>query len=796
VGIEDINVIAACTIVSKNYLPFARTLADSYIRHHKGAMVFVLLIDKADGYFDPSKEKFQLIKLDELDNIENKEQILFKYNIIEFSTAVKPFFIEYIFKHHPVKQLLYFDPDILITNPLNKIQNLLNTYSIVVIPHITSPISISDKELPNEITFLQCGAYNLGFIGLSKTEETLRFIQWWKERLLHYCLHDVQNGLFVDQKWIDMVPALFDGVFILKEPGYNVAYWNLQEKNFSDRNDKLMVNDMPLYFFHFSGLEVDRIESISKYLTRYRLSDFKELRRLFELYKELLIKNSYHVAKIWPYSYGFFDNSKRIRDIDRRKYWAMGEKVAKFGNPFETKGTRSFYEYLRRHRWKWTIHQKIISNIIPTGLKYKEQIRKLPFICSIAKEFYQKILLSRYKERVTYNNLGMEDHDFIYNNDRFGTTSVAKGDYGINLAGYLDAESGVGESARCLIKVIQSANIPFVLNNVEQPWIRRDDKTHSSLFSERNPHSINLLHVNADQTPYVAKALGQGYFPSKYNIGYWYWEASKFPYLEWKKSFDYFNEIWVASNFCLEAISRVSHIPVVKIPPSVSVDIQGVYSKEFFGIRPDSYAFLFMFDFLSFIERKNPFSIIDAFNLSYRNFDMRNAMLVIKCSNSDKNPKEYKRLLNSVKGLPVLIINKYFANDELHGLLNISDCYVSLHRAEGFGFPIAKAMNFGKPVIVTAYSGNMDFTNNKNSYLVNYDLVEIKSDIGPYKKGYEWAEPDIDHAASLMFKAYKYREESTKIGQEAVKYIKRHYSPGVLAKRLVKRVELIRKIMA
>jgi len=337
--------------------------------------------------------------------------------------------------------------------------------------------------------------------------------------------------------------------------------------------------------------------------------------------------------------------------------------------------------------------------------------------------------------------------------------------------------------------------MPFVLNNVDQPWIRRDDKTYSSLFSERNPYSINLLHVNADQTAPVARALGQSYFSSRYNIAYWYWEASKFPYETWKESFGYFDEIWVASNFCLESISEVSHIPVVKIPPSVAVNINGNYAKNYFGVKPDLYAFFYMFDFLSYIERKNPFAVIDAFKLSYQNFDMHNAILVIKCSNSDKKPKEYERILNSVKGLPVLIINKYLSKDELHGLINISDCYVSLHRAEGFGLPIAEAMYFGKPVIVTGYSGNMDFTNNTNSYLTNFNLTEIKTNIGPYKKGYVWAEPDIDHAANLMFKVYNCREESAKIGQKAAKCIRRYYSPDTLAKGLVKRVALIRKIM-
>jgi glycosyltransferase involved in cell wall biosynthesis len=632
----------------------------------------------------------------------------------------------------------------------------------------------------------------MGFIGLSKSEETFRFIQWWKERLWHYCLHDIQSGLFVDQKWLDMVPSFFDEVFILKEPGYNVSYWNLHEKKFSIRNNRLMVNGMPLKFFHFSGLDIDKMESISKYQTRYRLNDFRKLRGLFELYKELLIKNGYHEAKAWPYSYNYFDNGEKIRDIDRRKYWIMEDKVAAFGNPFETKGRQSFYGYLRRHRWKSTIPQKIISIIISIGLKYKANVAKMPFISRIAKKFYHKFLV---KERTIYNSRGTDDHDSIDHTNIFLASGIAKGDYGINLAGYLDTESGVGESARSLIKVIQSANMPFVLNNVKQPWIRRDDKTYISSFTERNPYFINLLHVNADQAPVVARTLGRNYFSSKYNIAYWYWETSKFPYEELKESFDYFNEVWVASNFCLEAISEISHIPVVKIPPAVNVNISGNYTKDYFGINPNLYTFFYMFDFLSYIERKNPFAAIDAFKLSYHNFDMRNAVLVIKCSNNDKKPKQYNQLLKSVKGLPVLIINGYLSKDQLHGLINISDCYVSLHRAEGLSLPIAEAMYLGKPVIVTAYSGNMDFTNNRNSFLVDFNLTEIEKNIGPYKKGYVWAEPDIGHAASFMFKVYQDREESVKVGQEAARYIRRYYSPSTLAARLVKRVELIKKMM-
>jgi len=193
-----------CTIISKNYLSYARVLANSFLQYNKGD-VFVLLTDSIDGYFDPKREKFILVEINDIkDRIKNFEAFCFQYNATELNTAVKPFFIEFLLEKYRLKKLVFFDPDILITQNLDGLFRLLDDYSIVLIPHVTRPFK--DNQKPAEIEILRSGVYNLGFIALTNKEITNRLIRWWKERLSYYCKIDVQKGLFVDQKWIDLIP--------------------------------------------------------------------------------------------------------------------------------------------------------------------------------------------------------------------------------------------------------------------------------------------------------------------------------------------------------------------------------------------------------------------------------------------------------------------------------------------------------------------------------------------------------------------------------------------------------------
>lgn len=326
------------TIVSKNYISHARVLINSFLKFHRDVKAFVLLADKVDGYFLHEKEPFNVIEADSL-GIEDFNSFSFKYNIVEFNTAVKPFFFEYLFSKYGFRKVVYLDPDIVVFRELAEIFEALDTYSIVLTPHITSPIP-DDDRVPKEIDILKAGVFNLGFLGLSGGDNTVKLLSWWKRRLYDKCLQAPLSGYAVDQIWMSLVPCLFDNYLILKNPGYNVAYWNLHERAITKRNEEYLVNGGPLYFFHFSGFSPDKRDVISKYQNRFGpIDSLSALNELCQTYNKLLNENGYHESSKWPYSYGFFKNGSVIPDFVRVIYWSLGTNSLRFGNPFD-----SFYK--------------------------------------------------------------------------------------------------------------------------------------------------------------------------------------------------------------------------------------------------------------------------------------------------------------------------------------------------------------------------------------------------------------------------------------------------------------------
>lgn len=348
-----------CTIVAKNYLAQARCLTESFLKHHPDGQVFVLLADRRDGFFDPSQEQFITLEAHDL-QIPDFDQMAFRYTVVEFNTAVKPFLLEYLFSKYQLRSLCYFDPDIYFYRPITPIFDLLEHNSVVLTPHLLAPIE--DSHLPDEPYILRAGVYNLGFIGLAQGPDLERLLRWWQRRLLKDCVVDIARGLFVDQRWIDLIPGFFDRVAILREPGFNVAYWNLNHRTVHQRDGELLVNGKPLFFYHFSGLPLNEISAISKHQDRYSLADLPDLKPLFVDYRDRMLANGHDLVKRWPYAYGRFDNGVNIPDMARH-LWRNLNGETRWPRPFAADSADSFFHWLNREAHSGVKQGALISNL-------------------------------------------------------------------------------------------------------------------------------------------------------------------------------------------------------------------------------------------------------------------------------------------------------------------------------------------------------------------------------------------------------------------------------------------------
>ena len=334
---------AACTICSLNYLPYARTLCDSFLRYHPDCKFYVLLVDRLPADFERLSERFEMITVEELD-IADFPSVAFKYDILELNTNVKPTFLRALLARG-IDQLVYLDPDIFVYRALDSVFDALAERSIVLTPHIFSSIP---NDSQSEHFFLMSGVFNLGFVALSKCAETESFLSWWENRCLNLAFHESREGLYVDQKWIDLVPCLFDSLKILKNPGCNMAHWNLHERLLSLDGGVWMVNgNSPLEFYHFSGISVDGAERISKYTDRFNLNNRPDLRSIFEEYRAQLIDHGIRIFNSGKYAFGVFDNGQYINRLTRCIY-AANLKTFSDENPF--KSSSRFYQWAKTAR--------------------------------------------------------------------------------------------------------------------------------------------------------------------------------------------------------------------------------------------------------------------------------------------------------------------------------------------------------------------------------------------------------------------------------------------------------------
>jgi len=741
-----------CTIIARNYLAQARVLVESINTHHPLAQVNVLVIDAKQNEL---QEVFPITTLQDI-AIADVEQLAFKYTLTEFATAVKPFYIDFLFQTTQTKQIIYLDPDCKLFSPLQEVKKLLQEQDIILTPHITTPYT--DTKNPSERTILRSGPYNLGFLALRNNTNTKKFLLWWQEKLYHHCY--MRGNLFVDQKWLIMAESMFERVYILKHPGYNVAYWNLHERSIKQQK-QLLCNNKPLRFFHFSGFQPTCPEHISFHQNRFQFQHLnKEVKNMFKTYQEELFAKQYLKTRNINYRFNYYQNKKRITTFERKLFVLQQQKGHQ---PFHTQ-KNSFYRYVRRGFF--------LKELFFIGL--------IDILFRTKKILFDKIITTLLGKAKT-----KQLKDFLVKKNPFEkkiyTLYQQKPAYGINIYGYHTTESGMGESARTLTKTIQKTTIPHVLNNDTSTNSRQQANLQPNMQTY-NKYDHNIIVVNGDRFKKTINELGKAYFTQRTTIAYWTWELNTLP-KTWPANHPVIDAFWVPSTFVQQTLQKKTTKPIQVIPHSISSSQKKVVSKR----KQKPFTFLFMFDFYSYVERKNPFAVIDAFKQA---FDKQEPVqLIIKCINETYNIKAFLQLQEAAKQHSIIILNTYLSKPEVEELIQTCDCYVSLHRSEGFGLTIAEAMACEKPVIVTAYSGNMDFCNEKNSYLVGGTLKTIKKNYGPYTKGNVWAEPNCKVAATYMRQVYENKKEAKEKAKQARKTITRHHSPKTVASIVQKQLK-------
>lgn len=837
------------TICSKNYLHYARTLMESVRLHQPDAIRLVALCDAPEGIDPPlDPEEFEMVPMRDL-GIPDLPLMVSKYSVLELNTAIKPSVFQYLLKVRHFDQVVYFDPDIRLYRDLAPLCSRLETASILLTPHITDPIQ--DQRHPGEITFLLCGTYNLGFIAVKNTPEAGRLMAWWQDRLRDECVVDLPHGLFVDQKWANLIPGLIDDVCICRDPGWNTAYWNLAQREITIAEDgSLRVNQSPLFFFHFSGVNVEGTV-FSSHQDRFTMSNLpEEVRALTLEYCARLRQNGAETYAQLSYAYSRFPSGRRIPDFIRRIHRTHPYVAKELGAFTESGSEEKWMQYAMEippgyqvlNRAALAIYEMRIDLTnafpdVPLGNEFtyahwfvdngKQQPDIDPdFVDDVAKrlqglsmsspstsgnvkhlfrvKLYRNIYrfawrLQRWVTPLTSMAFRRKVHEILVHLAYSQKTpplrlpQIPPPPFGVNLMGYLGAESGIGRALRLSIAAMEAVGIPVSLRNFEVGCVsRKEELPEGATQSENTPYPINLFHINADQMPIAHSQLEPELFDGRYNIGFWYWELQEFPEV-WHDAYRHLDEIWVATSFCQEAVARCSPIPVLKMPPGIHVAPDPRFDRAYFGLPEDCFLFLTMADGLSFFERKNSLATVQAFLEAFPEPQER-VKLVVKVMNSACSETGYASLLETIQNHPAIILmDKTLTRKETDSLIEACDSVVSLHRAEGFGLPLAEAMYLGKPVMATHWSGNTDFVNHHLAYPVTFTLVELEKDYGPYEKGMHWAEPDHDSAVSALQEIAENGDEVRRRAARGQTFIRSQYSPEVAGERMKARLDWIMK---
>jgi len=676
-------------------------------------------------------------------------------------------------------RVIVLEYDSLIYSRLIELEELLASSPMVLIPNVVSEngLDMIDQAAVD-------GLYTFTIFGVSRAGK--KIIDDVRNRIWKTSLRSTDRRLESIARIFSTLPLVYNDIAVLKHTGYGVGFWNIGERQLNVKHRNLYSGEDELRHICFRGLYPKRADIFAKDPKLEDITSTEPLHTLIASYKEQFDA----VALDWPvgtvvYDYVRFDNGLRFDNICEQLLREAYEHGLRFGRPLKSDG--GFLSW---------IAEREPGSRLPRYLKalYRrrpEIAQMFPFVESTHYRAYLEWVVNY---AVIAERLEPGFLDYLGIVRSIGRQEEI--DYslpGVNYLGLLRSEVGLGEAARGNIRALKSQGCPISIVDVSEVASSRAQDTsleeNAKGIVEGLVHDISILHVNPDYILLSSLGYKRDIFFSRFNIGYWAWETLEFPQ-ELHEAFKYIDEVWVATDFMARAIGRYAPCPVVVIPHVVEVPDNVRPNRQQFGLRDDEYIFLYTFDVYSGVGRKNPLGAILAFKKAFDPSEP--ARLVLKSMHFSEHPKAYQELKSAAEGANITFLDGTLERDASYSLMASCDAYVSLHRAEGFGLTLAEAMLLGKPVIATGWSGNMEFMNVNNSFPVKYQLRRYELASWPYKEGTLWAEPDIDHAASIMRQLYENRRLGIEIGQAAKNYIMKYHNEEFIGRLMVERLHTIR----
>lgn len=782
---------AGFTVVHYDFIPYAEVLARSFIRQHPDAHFYIVVLDYS--------LRVKKSDISGITYLTSEDLMRFVPDYLHLALALGREHLTYFVQPRIAEKLagnyqtlFCIEPKVKIYSPLAEMIDLLDQSEVSVVPRRLTPFS-HDGLSPSQEELLKPGFYSSGLIGINC--ESARFIDWWKSETT------VKEQLAYRTHFGFLEPAIsFFNMSICNSPNYGLAYWNIDERNLRVENKVWKIGDSDLVYANYDEFDFRYPYWVSNNVgsnPRIRISSDDTLRLFYSSYSEevkefqrsvpsLPSKNPRDDFYEWDVLIPGVKITAGIRHVFRSE-WINSKETGGIvpPTPFAVNQLNRFVEWLEENS---------VLSVTP--------MQRFVLAVLIDRQDLQGIFLHegvldypRIKRWITAHGRYENPVTWLMTLKAPPMESIAdkgRSPKGVDVIGSLNSEHGLGEAGRLLVEALRTTEEKVSTISFSPFGI---PGRHDFSADNQSRNKLTVVALNPEQFPGLWKGLGNSLRSGRYVIGQWFWELEVAP--PWyQKAFQarIVDELWAPTRFiedmlrsCAPHDINIRYMPLPLVEPICQPD----FSLSTVGLQ-EKFSFLFTFDFNSVMKRKNPNGVIEAFKRAFS--PNEGPQLIIKSINGHLNAREFEKLRWACDGRnDIVLVDRHLSSKENASLMAATDCYVSLHRAEGLGLTIAEAILLEKPVIATAYSGNMDFMNEDSGLLVPWEYVAVGHEANAYPAHAQWAEPDIDVASNHMRWVFENQLEAQVLGKQAKGRILRDFSPAVTGERMHNRLKEIRR---